>query len=259
MAAFNDLLSAGAPSFATWVAIGNNYSAEMIGSAGYDCVVLDTQHGAVTWDQLGGLIQAVDLSGTPSLVRVGGVDTAQIMRALDLGAAGVIVPMVSTVEEARQAVAAMHYPPEGLRSFGKVRNYYGASANSAEAAAPLCFVMIETAQAMQNLEAIAAVDGVDGLFVGPVDLGLGLGLGTILEPNEAVFDAIAKIAAAAKSQGKVAASASFSTAYTQTLLERGVQFIVQGSDMGFIRRGAAESIDAFRSLVAETGAATAKQ
>ncbi len=114
-------LQSNTPAFATWVAIANSISAETVGAAGYDCVVLDTQHGGPTWDSLCALVQAMDLGQTPSLVRVGGVDQEQIMRALDLGAAGVVVPMVSTPEQAQLAAQAMRYPPRGVRSFGRVR------------------------------------------------------------------------------------------------------------------------------------------
>ncbi len=247
MSSLSDRLSAGHAAFATWIAIANTYTAELVGAGGYDCVVIDTQHGGPTWDTVGPLIQALDLGRTPALVRVGGVDQVQIMRALDLGAAGVVVPMVSTVEQAQHAAQAMRYPPDGVRSFGKVRNYYGKEA----AAQSLCFAMIETLEGMQNLDAIAAVDGVDGLFVGPVDLGLALGLGPVLEIHETVMDAIGEIAQACARHGKVSASASLGKDYAEALLARGVQLVVQGSDLGFVRRGVAEDVRQFQLLLAQ--------
>ncbi len=231
--------------FATWVALGSTYTAEQLGAAGYDALVIDLQHGAVTWEQLGGVIQAIDLNRVPSLVRVGGLDGVQIMRALDLGAAGVIVPMVSTAEEAAAVVDAMYYPPRGSRSFGKVRSYYSEPGVQPD---PLCFVMIETAEGVRNLDAIAAVEGVDGLFVGPVDLGLALGLGVVLKVDDAVMAEIQRIAAACSRHGKICASASFDAAYSEALLGSGVQLIVQGSDIGFVRRGAGESVARFRAV-----------
>lgn len=155
--------------------------------------------------------------------------------------------MVSTPEEARQVVQAMHYPPKGLRSFGQVRNYYGKTGQGRSE--PLCLVMIETAQAMNNLDAIAAVDGVDGLFVGPVDLGLGLGQGIVLEEHETVFNAIQQINEAAIKHGKIAASASFNLSYSRQLLEMGTHLIVQGSDLGFIRVGSSQAIKEFKALL----------
>lgn len=246
MSTLSSHLQSGAAAFATWLAIDNTISAELIGSGGYDCVVIDTQHGGPTLHSLGSLIQAMDLNRTPSLVRIGGVDQVQIMRALDLGAAGVVVPMVSTVEQAQHAAQAMRYPPDGLRSFGKVRNYYGKETQQLD---PLCFAMIETAEGMDNLDAIAAVEGVDGLFVGPVDLGLGLGLGPVLELHDEVLAAIEQIAETCKKHKKISASASFGQEYSKTLLERGVQLIVQGSDLGFIRRGIAADVQQFKALL----------
>jgi 4-hydroxy-2-oxoheptanedioate aldolase len=249
MASLIEKFSAGQKAFASWVALGNTYSAELLSTAGYDCLVLDTQHGAISWEQLGGLIQAIDIHNTPSLVRIGGVDQTQAMRALDLGAAGVIVPMVSTPEEARRAASAMRYPPEGIRSFGPVRNYYSASASQQAA---LCFAMIETAEGMANLDEIAAVDGIDGLFVGPVDLALALGLGPVLDLNDQVFAAISTIADACARHNKLCASASLSPAYSRKLIDIGVQLIVQGSDLGMIRRGMQEDIKGFHQMCSQS-------
>ncbi len=249
MASLIEKFSAGQKAFASWVALGNTYSAELLSTAGYDCLVLDTQHGAISWEQLGGLIQAIDIHNTPSLVRIGGVDQTQIMRALDLGSAGVIVPMVSTPEEARRAASAIRYPPEGIRSFGPVRNYYAASASQQAA---LCFAMIETAEGMANLDEIAAVDGIDGLFVGPVDLALALGLGPVLDLNDQVFAAISTIADACAKHNKLCASASLSQAYSRKLIDIGVQLIVQGSDLGMIRRGMQEDIKGFQQMCSQS-------
>ncbi len=246
MISLSEKLHAGSPAFSVWIAIGNTYSAEMLATAGYDCVLLDTQHGAVTWDILGNLIQVLDSNRVPSLVRVGWTDQMQIMRALDLGAAGVVVPMVSNVADATAAAQAMHYPPKGVRSFGKVRNYYGGEVSANK---PLCFVMIETAEGMANLDDIAAVDGVDGLFVGPVDLALSLGLGPILTMDQQVLGAIEKIAGVCQKFNKICASASFSAEYSSALLERGVQLVVQGSDLGFIRKGMHADVKQFHEML----------
>ncbi|WP_317930790.1 HpcH/HpaI aldolase family protein [Halioxenophilus sp. WMMB6] len=240
-----DRYRGGARLFATWLSIGSTYTAETLSGCGYDCLVLDTQHGAITWDQLGAVIQAVDLNKVPSLVRVGWIDHIQIMRALDLGAAGVIVPMVSTAEEARRAVAACRYPPGGVRSFGRVRNYYGKDQRQHE---PLCLVMIETEEGLRNVADIAAIEGVDGLFIGPVDLGLALGLGVVLDENKTLFSAISTVVQACQENAKICASASFSGSYSKALLQLGVNFIVQGSDVGFIRTGATEMVRHFREL-----------
>jgi 4-hydroxy-2-oxoheptanedioate aldolase len=232
-----------AASFAAWLSIGDTFSAELLGRAGYDALILDAQHGGTNWDNMGRIIQAVDLTDTPAFVRVPSIDQSGIMRALDLGAAGVIVPMVSNASEARAAAAAMRYPPHGLRSFGMIRNHYAAQTSNFQ---PLCFVMIETAEAIANLDAIAAIAGVDGLFVGPVDLALSLGMGVLLEMREEVLAQVENVVSVCQRHKKISGCASLNLPYARALLDRGVQFIAQGSDMGFIRRGAAVELEQLR-------------
>ena len=244
--------AAGLPSYGVWVTIGDPLSGEALGRAGYDCAVLDAQHGGITFDNLITMIQALDLSGTRALVRPPANDPGQIMRALDLGALGVVVPMVSTEAQARMAAEATRYPPNGVRSFGLVRNYYGVAPIAFE---PLCFVMIETAEALGNLDAIAAVPGVDGLFVGPVDLAISLGLGPSLEMGPEVMDAMDRVVAACGRHGKIPGSASLGLTNARALIDRGVRFIAQGNDLGFIRRSAAAEVEQLRAWRAELGGA----
>lgn len=231
------------PSFAAWVSGTDPVCAEILGKAGYDTVILDNQHGGVTWDNMLRLIQAFDLGGTRPLVRTLTNDQAMIMRALDLGALGVVVPLVSTEAQARSAAEAAHYPPKGVRSFGPMRNYYAAGAGDE----PLCFVMIETAEALQNLDAIAAIPGVDGLLVGPADLGLSLGVGLTFEINPKVMAGIDATIAACKRHGKISASASMGPAHTKLMLEHGMQFIAAGSDIVYIRNGSAADAKQFEA------------
>ena len=235
----------GDPTFGSWLTLRDSVAAETIGKAGYDWVILDTQHGAVAWDDLLGLFQALDLGGTRGLVRVGWCDPMQIMRALDLGAAGVIVPMVSTAEQARMAAEACRYPPAGIRSYGPVRNYYAKA--GAPAPEPLCMVMIETAEALENLDAILATPGVDGAFVGPVDLALSLGLGAALVMPDEVLAAIDSIIAACQRHGVIAGCAALGLDNARLLAGRGMQFLALGADVGLIRRGAAADLAQARS------------
>ena len=243
--------AAGQTTFGSWVSLSDPVSIEMMGKAGFDWVILDTQHGGINWDNLLPAIQALDLGGTRALVRVGWTDSMQIMRALDLGALGVVVPMVSTAAQALLAAQATRYPPHGIRSFGPVRNYYGSTGSTTE---PLCFVMIETAEAMENLDAIAATPGVDGLFVGPVDLALSLGLGAALQMPEQVLAAIDKVVAVCRRHGKIAGSAALGAPNAKNLMERGMQFLTLGSDAGFVRRGAAADVELARQWIAAAAA-----
>lgn len=230
----------GEATFGSWLTIRDPVVAEVLGKAGYDWVILDTQHGAVGWDDLISLFQALDLGGTRGLVRVGWCDPMQIMRALDLGAAGVIVPMVSTAEQARMAAQATRYPPHGIRSYGPVRNYYAQSGTPAPE--PLCMVMIETAEALQNLDAILATPGVDGVFVGPVDLALSLGHGPALVMPAGVLAAIDDIIAACQRHGVIAGCAALGLDSARVLAERGMRFLSLGADVGLVRRGAAADL-----------------
>jgi 4-hydroxy-2-oxoheptanedioate aldolase len=231
------------PSFGSWIAIADSVAVEVLGKAGYDWAILDTQHGGINWDNLLHLLQALDLGGTAGLVRVGWNDPMQIMRAMDLGAAGVVVPLVSTPEQALIAAQAIRYPPHGIRSFGPVRNYYATGADKGE---PLCFVMIETAEALDNLDAIAATPGVDGLFVGPVDLALSLGLGLALTMPEQVLSKMDDVIAACRRHGKIAGVAALGLANAKVLAARGANFLTVSSDIGLLRRGAAADLEQVR-------------
>nr|WP_239028524.1 aldolase/citrate lyase family protein [Pseudonocardia acidicola] len=163
-------------------------TAELIGAIGFDFVCIDTQHGLIGDDALLPMLQALSATATPALVRVPWNEPAPISRALDRGAAGVIVPLVNSADEARRAVAACHYPPRGARSFGPTRvNWRDATGPAAD---PACIVMIETMQAVSALPAILDVDGVDAVFVGPSDLALSAGLPTGAQGGGPEYDAL---------------------------------------------------------------------
>ena len=236
-------LSTGEASFGPWLSLGNTLSAELIGQAGYDWVIVDLQHGGIGFDTLLPILQVLSGQGTPSLVRVPWNDPALIMRALDLGAGGVVVPLVSTAEQARVAVSASRYPPHGARSFGPVRGYqFGDPLPE-----PLCFMMIETVEAMANLEAIAAVPGVDGLLLGPVDLALDMGLGAALVMPPRVVEAVDAIVATCRRHNLIAATASLGLPNARAVMEQGMQAIGVGADTLFLRRGAASDLAEIRS------------
>jgi 4-hydroxy-2-oxoheptanedioate aldolase len=243
-------LENGAVTVGTFLAIGSAHSAEIIGQAGFDWVILDTQHGGFSEPQLLPMLQALDLKATPALVRVNWLDPAQIMRAADLGAAGVVVPMVNTPEDAARAVAAIRYPPHGMRSFGPVRTYYAQDGTSEE---PLCLVMIETVEALENLAEIAVTPGLDGLLVGPVDLALSMGRGLSLEMPASVLDAIERVAAVCREHGLIAASVALGHANAKEQLKRGIRFLSSGADSLFMRRAAAEELAVLRGLVGKVG------
>jgi 4-hydroxy-2-oxoheptanedioate aldolase len=187
-------LEAGGPAIGLWASIPSALTAEAAALAGPDYVVADQQHGALDPVTLMAMLTAIAGAGVAPLVRVARNEPFAIGQALDLGAEGVIVPMVESAEEAARAVAACRYAPEGTRSFGALRAGAGTR--------PLCLVMIETRTGLENAAAIAATPGLDGVYVGPSDLALSLGLQpTIRLEHPPVLEALAVVHAACADAG----------------------------------------------------------
>jgi 4-hydroxy-2-oxoheptanedioate aldolase len=173
-----EALASGNPLLGAWLQMPNVIAAEAAGLSGVDWVGIDTQHGLIGYDTLLHMLQAVQISGTPAVVRVSGNIPGEIGRALDSGAQGVIVPLIETAEQAEQAVRAMRYPPHGERSWGALRPSfhvpkYGPAIGDQHA---VCFAMVETVRGVENIDAIAAVEGVDVVYVGPSDLASSAGM-----------------------------------------------------------------------------------
>ncbi|MBC7724238.1 MAG: hypothetical protein H7146_05750 [Burkholderiaceae bacterium] len=157
-------------------ALGSAQIAEEFALAGFDYVYIDQQHGMTSQDTLLGMLRAIARSSTTPLVRVAENNAALIGQALDAGAEGIIVPMVNTADDARRAVDACQYHPEGRRSWGPIRARYGLGADPEVVNREvLCLVMIETAEALANVDEIVSTPGVDGVYLGPADLGISLG------------------------------------------------------------------------------------
>jgi len=248
--------SEGVPAIGSWVGLASDTGAEMMGRLAFDYLLLDAQHGAVTWENMVRVLQGVAITGTPALVRIGWNDPAMIMRALDLGAVGVVVPMVSTPEEAARAAAATRYPPVGTRSFGPLRN---AAAPDQANDVVLCLPMIETAQSVGHLEAIIATPGVDGVFVGPIDLALSFGHPpdfTRFHPG--VVEVIDEAVRVCHEHGKLAGTVSLHPAGAEDMLSRGIDFLTVGSDSGYVVQGARRDLELVKAwLEANKGASSA--
>lgn len=244
MTSLREKLHAGV-TIGTWLQIGSSQTAEIMGQVGLDWVILDTQHGGMSESDLLPILQALNSTGTPALVRVNWLDPALIMRAGDLGADGVVIPMVNTPEDAELAVRSIRYPPRGMRSFGPLRNYF----IGGEAKQALCFCMIETVEALANLDKIADVPGLDGLLVGPADLALSMGLEFTGPMKPEVLDAIERVASACKKRGLIAASVGMSPASVAEQVGRGVTFITTGADSMFMRMAAAAEVAQVRKAL----------
>ncbi|WP_433801177.1 HpcH/HpaI aldolase family protein [Actinomycetospora sp. CA-084318] len=236
-----DQLRSGARTIGYWVLSDNPQAVERIAGVGYDYVCFDAQHGLLDYRALLNGLTALDARGCPGLVRVQDNQQFWIGQALDAGAAGVIIPMVNSADDARAAVAACRYPPTGRRSMGPVRAELRFPTRPAEAdARVLCLPMIETAEGLAAVEEIAAVPGVDGLYIGPSDLRLGLGGAAPDDPAyDEVFDrALERVRAACAAAGIVAGIHTPSGAVAARRFAEGFTWCSVASDLTHLEEAA---------------------
>lgn len=237
-----------------WLSMANTYSAESLAQLGFDWVCVDLQHGLLDYQDLVHMLPAISTSDTIPLVRVPWNEPYEIMKALDAGAYGVIVPMVNDRAEAERAVDACRYPPDGHRSFGPIRAaMYGGRGYAAEANNEIaCIAMIETEDGINNLDEILTTPGLDGIYIGPSDLALALGMaptGDNDDPRHAAT--VQKILDGCKKHGVAAGIHTSSLKYTQRYLEAGFNFITLGTDSAFMMRMAAKELAAAKGTQAE--------
>jgi 4-hydroxy-2-oxoheptanedioate aldolase len=180
MTSLRERWRAGEATIGAWCTIPSTWTAELAARSGHDWVVIDTQHGLIGYDVMLPMLQAISAAGVPSMVRVPWNEPGTIMKALDAGAGGVIVPMVNSVAEAQAVVGACRYPPAGFRSMGPLR----ARVVDSDWRQPLCIVMVETVQAVSLVDEILSVPGVDAVFVGPNDLAVSAGLESSYEGRD---------------------------------------------------------------------------
>jgi 4-hydroxy-2-oxoheptanedioate aldolase len=246
-------LKAGATVHTGWCGLASPIVAEVLAREGFDTVTIDGQHGL--WDQAAtaAAIAAIRQAGASPVVRVPLEDFATVSRVLDWGAEGVIAPMINNAGDAKRFAAAAKFPPLGERSWGPHRAMmqtgiadqmvYLREANDAI----VTLAMIETREAMDNLDAIAAVPGIDMLFVGPTDLSITLSKGTELDPHSKTVEAaLDKIVAAARKAGKYAGIYCANAERALACAKRGFRFHAIGSDLGFLRAGIAPQIKALK-------------
>ncbi|TMF90698.1 MAG: 2,4-dihydroxyhept-2-ene-1,7-dioic acid aldolase [Chloroflexi bacterium] len=178
MTRLREVWDRGGASVGGWCVIPSPFSAELMGLSGFDWVCLDMQHGLIGYDALVPMLQALSRTGTPSFVRVPWNQPDHIMKALDAGAQGVVVPMVNSTADAEAATGACRYPPRGYRSWGPVRAALELNGFNPETAnrEVVCVVMVETAAALADLDSILSVPGIDGVYVGPNDMAVTHGL-----------------------------------------------------------------------------------
>lgn len=236
-----DRWRAGKPTFGAWCTIPSPLCAEIIGQLGFDWACVDLQHGLAGLETAAPMLQAISTTGAVPLARVPANEPWLVMRVLDLGAGGVIVPLVSSPEEAARAATACRYPPAGIRSWGPVR---GAPALGGDARERnnrvLCLVMIETREGVEHLDEICAVPGVDGVYVGPRDLALSHGL----EPGLELERLIEGILAVCRSRGVPAGIHARSGESAAAYAKAGFSFASLASDRELLAGGAAAALAA---------------
>jgi 2-keto-3-deoxy-L-rhamnonate aldolase RhmA len=235
----------------SWLNLGSAITAEMAGLAGYDWVLLDHEHGPGSETTIIQQLQAVAATPATCLVRIAANEAPRFKRVLDAGAAGVMVPYVSTPDEARAAVSAMRYPPRGMRGVAKLTraSSFGARFDDYFAHAHewlVTLTQIETAEAVVNARAIAAVDGVDVLFVGPMDLTTSLGIPGQYGDTR-FHDALRSVADAANDAGKAAGILLLDPANLPLCRELGYTVVALGSDGGAVVAGLKQSLATLRS------------
>lgn len=221
--------------------LGSSLTVEMIGAAGFDWTWIDCEHGAGDYSELIPQLQAAGIYNTPAIVRIAWNEAPRFKRVLDLGAAGIMVPYVTSADEAKQASLSMRYPPEGIRGvarftracgFGQNFDTYFKEANNNL----LTVVQLETTESIDRAQEIAAVDGVDVLFIGPLDLSVNMDMANNYE-HPKFLQAMDRVAAACLKNGKAAGILVPKLDYLEDWIARGFTFLIVGSDGGCVASG----------------------
>ena len=239
--AFKRALAAQESQIGLWCSLASNYSVEVVAGAGFDWLLLDCEHSPNDLESLLTQLQAVAPYPTTPVVRVPWNDTVTIKRVLDIGAQSLLIPYGQNADEARSAVAAVRYPPGGVRGvagstratrFGRIKDY------AKRAQDELCLlVQVETESALRHVEAIAAIDGIDGIFIGPADLHASMGYpGEVANPKvfPLIEDTLRRIRAAGKAPGILVGD----EALARRCIDAGSLFTAVGADTAILARGA---------------------
>lgn len=243
-------IQSGETLFGAWDSLGSPSSAELLGRSGLDWVVVDLEHGAATEAELLAHLTAIETTGTSALVRPQSGERLRIGRALDLGAEGIVVPRLDTIEQVVEAVTFLRYPPAGQRGVALLtRGARLGTVNHAGVAALnddiVGIIQIESPSALEASDAFAATDGVDVLFVGPADLSHSLGIpGQFANPI--YQDALRRVVAACRAHGKAPGILLYDHASFKPHLELGFTFVGIGADVSFVNEGIKAALAAAR-------------
>lgn len=245
-----DIWTAGDVAVGGWLTLPSGFAAEIMANAGFDWVCVDTQHGMISESQMFQMFQGISSTDTVPLARVPRNEAGVIGKTLDAGAWGVIVPMVNSADEAEAAVRACRYAPRGHRSFGPLRaNYYaGFDYFSRADEEVLCIVMVETEAAVERVDEIASVPGVDVIYVGPADLSVTLGLPPAPDQSDQSFtEALEKIVSACERHGVIPGIAGNADTAPKRI-DQGFRFVETASDAGLLALGAARALNQVRPV-----------
>ena len=232
-----------------WLAVPNAFSAEVMAHQGWDSLTIDMQHGVIDYAAMVGMLQAISTTPTVPVVRVPWLEPGIIMKTLDAGAYAVICPMVNTREDAQKLVAYTHYAPRGTRSFGPVRaTLYGGPDYPQHANDTIvAFAMIETAQALDNLDAILSVEGLDAVYIGPSDLALALGCKPDFDnPEPKAAQAIEHVLERAKAHGVTAGVHNGVPEVAKARAAKGFRFVTVSSDARLMAAGSQQIMKVMR-------------
>lgn len=244
------MLTGGMPQFGVWSSLKDPVVPQILANSDHDFVCVDLQHGYADTSDLPALLNTATQTQTPCLVRVAWNAPDLIMRALDLGAGGVLVPLVNDGADAARAARSCRYPPDGERSWGpqwaEVREQHEPQQANAHVR---CIAMIETAQALANVSDIAATDGVDGLYIGQNDLSISLGIGrTDFAASELLTSAIREVIRAARANGiLVGLDTAGRVSDVAFWAREGIDFYIVGRDVALINAGATDISRSLRS------------
>ena len=244
-----DLCADGGAAINGWLQIPSGFAAEVMASQGWDSLTIDMQHGPVDYQAALAMLQAMSHKEPTPTVRVPWNEPGIIMKCLDAGAFGIICPMINTAAQAEQFVKACRYPPDGFRSFGPTRAmlYAGADYPAHANASVLTFAMIETAEAVDNLDAILDTPGLDGVYIGPADLSQSYGAKErvdLAEPRMvAVLD---RILDGCRRRKLIAGIHTMDPGYARGCVEKGYQFVTIQSDARLLAGACRQAIDLAR-------------
>ncbi len=237
----------------TFLSLGNAVVSEIIGHSGFDFVIIDLEHGAGDEKDTLHQLQALEAGRASAVVRVESFERQRVHRVLDMGAEGIMFPRIRTVEEAKKAVSGLYYPPGGVRGVAKLVRASGYGQDFSQYLASqkqdiVGIIQVETEEILGCLEEVAALDGVDLLFVGPMDLSMALGIfGDFGHPR--FVEALGATAEAARKAGKASGILLPSTDYLPLWHKMGYRFFTGGGDLGFISAGARNMVKNLKDII----------